>query len=63
MTQQNVIRKSDKILLRFGYCDFEHDGAFDSDTEEIIELNFVFADFPIVNYRYNVGTETFEVAE
>jgi len=32
-----VIEKATGDLLRAGFCDFEHDGSFDSDLEEIRE--------------------------
>ena len=43
MNKQIVIDKTSKKVLRFGCCDFENDGSFDSDTEQIIEQNFRFS--------------------
>ena len=43
MDKQIVIDKETKQVLRFGHCDFENDGSFDSDTEQIIEQNFRFS--------------------
>lgn len=38
MHTNGVIRKSDGVLLRAGYgIDWVNDGAFDSDTEELID--------------------------
>lgn len=42
MIMQNVIDKTSKIVKRYGYCDFENDGSFDSENEEIIEYEFTF---------------------
>ena len=43
MVKQIVINKETKKVLRFGCCDFENDGSFDSDIEQIIEQNFRFS--------------------
>ena len=63
--QQNVIDKITKIVKRWGYCDFENDGSFDSDTEEIIVMEFVFdPDIDVIDWEYDTETETFvEVVE
>jgi hypothetical protein len=59
---QVVIDKTTKDVKRFGYCDFENDGSFDSETEEIIEHYFVFDPRPsaTVTWRWNSSLETFE---
>jgi hypothetical protein len=53
MNKQIVIDKETKKVLRFGHCDFENDGSFDSDTEQIIEQNF----------RFSPGLYNFETGE
>jgi len=53
MVKQIVIDKETKQVLRFGYCDFENDGSFDSNTEQIIEQNF----------RFSPGLYNFETGE
>lgn len=41
-TMESVIDKTSKIVKRHGFCDFENDGAFDSNTEEIVVKDFFF---------------------
>lgn len=57
-----VIDKTTKDVKRYGYCDFENDGSFDSGTEEIVEHYFVFDPRPsdTVTWRWNATLETFE---
>jgi hypothetical protein len=40
VNQQVVISITSQKVLRWGYCDFEHDGTFDPVTEEILENDF-----------------------
>jgi len=35
---QYVVDKTTKKLKRYGNCDFENDGSFNSGTEEIVDL-------------------------
>jgi len=64
MIQQNVIDKTTGIVKRWGFCDFEHDGTFDADTEDIITMRFVF-DPPIDEqaWEYVEELETFVEVE
>lgn len=62
MIQQNVIDKTTKIVKRAGYCDFEHDGSFNPDTEEIITMNFTFNP-PLEEQAWEYDGETFVEAE
>jgi hypothetical protein len=39
---QVVIANSTQYVLRHGYCDFENDGSFDSETETILTTPVVF---------------------
>lgn len=39
MTRQNVINKTTKQVLRFGFCDFQNDGSFDAVNESVIISN------------------------
>ena len=76
MTQQNVIAKQEHIgrhprlgpgqmipkdlVERFGYCDFENDGSFDADNEQIIEREFIFdPDIRSEDWEYDSATDTF----
>lgn len=45
---QCIIDSTTKQVKRFGFCDFEDDGSFDSGTEEIIEQNFLFTSLPLI---------------
>ena len=61
IAQQNVIDKTTKVVKRWGFCDFENDGSFDADTEEIIEKAFVFdPEIDEAEWIYVVATDTFE---
>jgi len=58
--QQNVIDKTTKVVKRWGFCDFENDGSFDSNTEEIIEMAFLFdPDIDEMTWLWDSGLETF----
>ena len=59
MIQKVVIDKNTKIVKRWGYCDFENDGSFDPDTEEIIEKNFDFKPSPFEVVVWTWNGETF----
>jgi Zn finger protein HypA/HybF involved in hydrogenase expression len=61
ISQKNVIDKTSKIVKRHGYCDFQNDGQFDSQTEEIVEKEFDF-DEPTREtvWTWNSTTETFD---
>lgn len=62
MIQKNVIHKTTKKVLRFGFTDFENDGSFDSINEEIIEKYFTFK--PSLRYQdwfYNSATNDFQI--
>lgn len=60
MVQQNVIDKTTKVVKRWGFCDFEHDGTFDAETEDIVLKRFVF-DPPIDEHlwEWDAELETF----
>lgn len=49
MIRKEVIDKVSKRVKRHGFCDFENDGTFDSETEEIIEKDFDFV--PNINIQ------------
>ena len=36
MTNNGVIRQSDGVLLRSGFCDFENDGSFNEELETML---------------------------
>lgn len=60
-TQENVIDKTTKVVKRWGFCDFENDGSFDPDNEEIITKRFIFdPDIDAATWLWNPTTETFE---
>ena len=60
IAQQNVIDKTTKIVKRWGRCDFENDGSFDSDTEQIITKEFVFdPDIDVQDWEYDSELDTF----
>lgn len=42
ITQQVVIDSTTKEVKRYGRCDFENDGSFDPETEELIGSDFLF---------------------
>ena len=59
---QIVIRKSDNQVLRIGHCDFANDGTFNSETEEIIEKDFIFyPDLVTKIWEYDDEEETFNI--
>lgn len=48
--KNGVCRKSDYILIRYGYCDFSTDGSFNEETEEQHEIpsnTEIYADTPL----------------
>lgn len=58
--QQNVIDKTTKVVKRWGFCDFENDGSFDENTEEIIVKNFLFdPDIDETTWLWDSELETF----
>jgi hypothetical protein len=60
MIMQTVINKETKKVLRYGYCDFEHDGSFDSENEEIIEKEWIFEkELQEVDYYWDAENEIF----
>ena len=44
MSRKIVIDNITKKVKRHGFCDFENDGIYDSETESIIEKDFDFDD-------------------
>jgi len=58
MQMQVVLQKSDNKVLRFGYCDFENDGSFDSENEKIIE-KYCECDLLAGDFFYNEETGEF----
>ena len=60
MVQHVVIQKSDNKVLRYGFSDFENDGQYNSEIEEIIESSYMFKiSLDEQDYHYNPETETF----
>jgi len=60
MIRQVVIRKNDNKVLRHGFCDFENDGSFNSEIEEIIEKDFTFnPDIDDQGWYWHPELETF----
>lgn len=58
--QQNVIDINTKKLLRFGYCNFQKDGSYNPETEEIILRERQFPGFPETEYFYDPEIGKFE---
>ncbi len=56
-TLQVVIDKTTKEVKRSGYTDFVNDGSFDSDTEEVIEKDFIFKFDK--SYKWDEAQDTF----
>ena len=60
MIKQIVIDKTTKNVKRWGYCDFQNDGTFNSDTEQIIEKEFIFnPDIDEQDWQYDNGSGEF----
>jgi len=60
MIKQIVIDKTTKNVKRWGYCDFQNDGTFNSDTEQIIEKEFIFnPDIDEQDWQYDSGSGEF----
>lgn len=58
--QQNVIDKTTKVVKRWGFCDFENDGSYQPDVEEIIEKAFLFdPDIDETTWLWDSELETF----
>lgn len=61
MIRQVVIDKVSKQVKRHGFCNFENDGSFNSETEEIIEKDFIFnPDIDEQDWYWNEGIYEFQ---
>lgn len=58
-----VIDKVTTELKRFGCCNFENDGSFDSETEQIIQSNSIENFDKDYKYIWNFETEEFDKSE